>query len=82
MVVSFLWFLFQLGENVQCNCWADNRDAWQYLAQLVVTLAGSASLAVAARSYLRRNATLLVTGGIAAVIALGAWIVFYQSSMG
>jgi hypothetical protein len=80
VIIAFLWFAFREGENVQCGCWADQRNAWQYSAQLLLALAGSGALAVTAGSWLKRSAASLVTGGTIALCSLAAWIGFYLSA--
>jgi hypothetical protein len=80
LIISLIWFVFREGENVQCNCWADQRDAWQYSAQLLVALVGSAGLGIAVRSGLKRNSIWLSAGSIAAVAAIVTWVGLYISS--
>lgn len=74
--VALLWFAFRQGENVQCNCWADNQRAWQYGGQVIAALIGVTSLGLMARSYLRDHQRSLLVAVPLTTLAVGAWILF------
>jgi hypothetical protein len=80
LIIALLWLLLRQGENVDCNCWADNHDAWQYIGQFFLSLAGSGFVVVAVVSYLRRKPAALASGASAAMIALGGWVAFWASA--
>jgi hypothetical protein len=67
--------VFREGENVVCGCWADNHSAWQYSAQLLIAIGGSAALIATTALYVwaRRRAWLLFLVLTAAAIT---WIAF------
>ena len=70
VIAALFWFVFRDGDNY-CGCWADQPNAWQYTAEIVVALVGSLGIGVAAGAWLRHNPTVLVVGSIIAGCALG-----------
>lgn len=82
-VVGMLWvsfalllFLFREGENTVCHCWADNRDAWQYTAQLLIAVGGVAGLGATGAALLRRRRHRARAAGLLTVGTLLVWIAF------
>jgi hypothetical protein len=77
--IALLWFVFREGENVQCNCWADNRSAWQYGGQFLAAIIGTTGLGLIARFYLRDRRRSLLAAVLVSTSAVGAWILFFTT---